>query len=193
MSATRRVTATSSSRSVSDLGLHRCCTTKQQLPGGRTRAPGGASQHPSPESSSAGTQMQLLTDSKWFQGFPMANQRRPSDCRPISEILARVGDKWTILLLTALGDKKMRFNELHKAVDGISQRMLTVTVRALERDGILIRTMHPTIPPRVEYELSERGRSLRCALAPIGIWALENRVGIEASQTAFDATNTKGV
>jgi DNA-binding HxlR family transcriptional regulator len=122
----------------------------------------------------------------------MADQRHPSDCRPISEILARVGDKWTILLLTALGDKRMRFKELHRAVDGISQRMLTVTVRALERDGMLIRTAYPTIPPRVEYELSERGRSLRCALAPIGIWALDNRAGIEASQTAFDAANTKG-
>jgi DNA-binding HxlR family transcriptional regulator len=121
----------------------------------------------------------------------MNDQYRQNECRPASQILARVGDKWTILLLVALGDTKMRFNELHRTIEGISQRMLTVTVRALERDGILIRTVHPTIPPRVEYELSERGKSLRRALAPVGIWALENRIGIEASQAAFDAARPK--
>ena len=118
----------------------------------------------------------------------MSEPHSPQDCRPIAQILARVGDKWTILLLAALGDRKMRFKELYRAVDGISQRMLTVTVRNLERDGILIRTVHPTIPPRVEYELSDRGRSLKEALAPIGAWAFEHRQAIESSQEAFDAS-----
>lgn len=81
-----------------------------------------------------------------------------ADCRRVGDILARVGDKWTILLLMAIGDRRMRFGELHRAINGISQRMLTVTLRNLERDGILIRTVYPTIPPRVEYELSDRGR-----------------------------------
>lgn len=107
------------------------------------------------------------------------------DCRRIGQILARVGDKWTILLLAALGDKRLRFKELHRAVDGISQRMLTVTLRHLEEDGIVTRTVYPTIPPRVEYELSERGRSLKRALAPIGHWVLENQDGIEESRGNF--------
>jgi DNA-binding HxlR family transcriptional regulator len=78
-----------------------------------------------------------------------------------------------------LGDRRMRFMELHRAINGISERMLTVTLRNLERDGVLIRTVYPTIPPRVEYELSERGRSLKLALAPIGNWVLENQTEIE--------------
>jgi DNA-binding HxlR family transcriptional regulator len=105
-----------------------------------------------------------------------------SDCRRVGDVLARVGDKWTILLLMALGDRRMRFGELHRAINGISQRMLTVTLRNLEHDGILIRTVYPTIPPRVEYELSDRGRSLKLALAPIGKWVMENRADIEEAR-----------
>jgi DNA-binding HxlR family transcriptional regulator len=81
-------------------------------------------------------------------------QHLHADCRRVGDILARVGDKWTILLLMAIGERRMRFGELHRAINGISQRMLTVTLRNLEHDGILIRTVYPTIPPRVEYELS---------------------------------------
>jgi len=105
-----------------------------------------------------------------------------SDCRRIGDLLTRIGDKWTILLLAALGDRRMRFTELHRAIDGISQRMLTVTLRHLEEDGVIIRTVYPTIPPRVEYELSDRGRSLKKALAPIGRWALDNQDAIEADR-----------
>ena len=97
------------------------------------------------------------------------------DCRRVADILARVGDKWTVLVLMAIGDRRVRFGKLHRAINGISQRMLTVTLRNLERDGILTRTVYPTIPPRVEYELSERGRSFKLALAPIGKWVIENR------------------
>ncbi|PZV37179.1 winged helix-turn-helix transcriptional regulator [Mesorhizobium kowhaii] len=97
------------------------------------------------------------------------------NCRRVGDFLERVGDKWTILLLMVLGDRRMRFGELHRAINGISQRMLTVTLRNLERDGVLIRTVYPTIPPRVEYELSDRGRSLKLALAPVGKWVMENQ------------------
>ena len=114
------------------------------------------------------------------------NEHLPGDCRPIAHILARVGDKWTILLLNVLGDNTMRFKDLHRAVPGISQRMLTVTVRNLERDGLIVRTIYPTIPPKVEYALSDRGRSLRCALVPVAEWVNQNRDGIEESQQRFD-------
>ena len=109
----------------------------------------------------------------------------PADCRRAGDILARLGDKWTILLLMVLGDQRMRFTELHRTITGISQRMLTVTLRNLEHDGILIRTVYPTIPPRVEYELSDRGRSLKVALAPIGNWVMENQNDIEEARERF--------
>src|SRR3979490_588733 len=108
-------------------------------------------------------------------------QQLPADCRRARDILARVGDKWTILLLMVLGDRRMRFTELHRAINGISERMLTVTLRNLEHDEILIRTVYPTIPPRVEYELSDRGRSLKVALAPIGNWG-EDQNDIEEAR-----------
>ena len=114
------------------------------------------------------------------------NEHLTGDCRPIAHILARVGDKWTILLLNVLGDDTMRFKDLHRAVPGISQRMLTVTLRNLERDGLVKRTIYPTIPPKVEYALSDRGRSLRCALVPIAEWVTQNRDRIEESQQQFD-------
>ena len=109
-------------------------------------------------------------------------QQLPADCRRAKDILARVSDKWTILLLMVLGDRRMRFTELHRAINGISERMLTVTLRNLEHEGILIRTVYPTIPPRVEYELSDRGRSLKVALAPIGNWVMENQNDIEEAR-----------
>ena len=112
-------------------------------------------------------------------------QQLPADCRRAKDILARVSDKWTILLLMVLGDRRMRFTELHRAINGISERMLTVTLRNLEHDGILIRTVYPTIPPRVEYELSDRGRSLKVALAPIGNWVTENQNDIEEARERF--------
>lgn len=112
-------------------------------------------------------------------------QQLPADCRRAKDILARVSDKWTILLLMVLGDRRMRFTELHRAINGISERMLTVTLRNLEHDRILIRTVYPAIPPRVEYELSDRGRSLKLALAPIGRWVMENQTDIEEARERF--------
>src|ERR1700733_5789200 len=95
------------------------------------------------------------------------DERSPEDCKLVREVLARVGDKWTFALLTVLGDQRMRFNELHRAVNGISQRMLIVTLRNLERDGLIVRMVYPTVPPRVEYEMSSRGQSLKRVLEPV--------------------------
>ncbi|MEJ0093960.1 MAG: helix-turn-helix domain-containing protein [Methylocella sp.] len=106
---------------------------------------------------------------------------------PIREILTRVGDKWTIVILTALREKRMRFTDLHRAGQGISQRVLTASLRSLERDGLLLRTVYPTVPPRVEYELSERGHSLREVLDLVGAWMATHRPAIEMSRRRFDS------
>jgi DNA-binding HxlR family transcriptional regulator len=111
---------------------------------------------------------------------------RPEDCKPINEILSRVGDRWTSLILVSLGNERMRFKDLHQAVNGISERMLTVTLRHLERDGLIVRTAYPSAPPRVEYELSDRGRSLGQVLEPVAAWVRANRTGIEQSRHRFD-------
>jgi len=115
------------------------------------------------------------------------NLHEPEDCRAVSEVLARVGDKWTVLVVWTLGDGSKRFNELRKALGSISQRMLTLTLRALERDGLVTRTVFPTIPPRVDYELTELGRSLLDPVSELGSWARKNRPAIENARHRFDA------
>jgi DNA-binding HxlR family transcriptional regulator len=108
-------------------------------------------------------------------------------CRPVGEILALIGDKWTVLILMALSAGPRRFSELRRDVPGISQRMLTLTLRALERDGFVLRTVTPTIPPRVDYAVTELGRSLQEPVIALGRWALENQGRIEGARQAFDA------
>jgi DNA-binding HxlR family transcriptional regulator len=108
-------------------------------------------------------------------------------CRPITEILARVGDKWSVMIVRLLGFGPKRFNEIKRAINGISQRMLTLTLRGLERDGLVTRTVFPTIPPRVDYELTDLGRSLFPPIDALGAWAFENRHEIEAARARFDA------
>lgn len=108
------------------------------------------------------------------------------DCRAVSEVLARVGDKWTVLVVSTLGDGPKRFNELRKALGSISQRMLTLTLRGLERDGLVTRTVFPTIPPRVEYELTHLGRSLLEPVSELGLWARRNRATIQQARKRFD-------
>src|SRR5947199_673445 len=115
----------------------------------------------------------------------------PEDCRAVSEVLARVGDKWTVLVVTVLGEGPKRFNELRKALGSISQRMLTLTLRGLERDGLVTRTVFPTIPPKVEYELTPLGRSLLVPVSGIGLWARQNRAAIQNARQRFDATADK--
>jgi DNA-binding HxlR family transcriptional regulator len=111
---------------------------------------------------------------------------RATDCRAVSGVLARVGDKWSVLIIVLLGDGPKRFNEIKRMVGGISQRMLTLTLRGLERDGLLTRTIFPTIPPRVDYELTKLGRSLRCAVEPLGSWAQAHVADIHKAQEKFD-------
>jgi len=111
----------------------------------------------------------------------------PGDCRAVSEVLSRVGDKWTVLVVGVLGDGPKRFNEMRRALGSISQRMLTLTLRALERDGLVTRTVFPTIPPRVDYELTPLGRSLLDPVNALGLWARQNRAAIEDARMRFDA------
>src|SRR5665213_4143077 len=108
------------------------------------------------------------------------------DCRAVSEVLSRVGDKWTVLVVSTLGDGPKRFNELRRALGSISQRMLTLTLRGLERDGLVTRTVFPTIPPRVDYELTKLGRSLLEPVSGLGLWARKNRAAIQDARSRFD-------
>ena len=110
----------------------------------------------------------------------------PSECSRIAPVLSRIGDKWTILVVMLLGEGPMRFNELRRRVGGISQRMLTLTVRGLERDGFVTRTVFPTIPPRVDYELTPLGHSLLTPIQHLGSWAMQNIDLIEDAQRRFD-------
>ncbi|MCJ2034885.1 winged helix-turn-helix transcriptional regulator [Methylobacterium sp. J-068] len=108
------------------------------------------------------------------------------DCRVVGTVLARVGDKWSILVVMTLTDGPRRFNELKRLVGGISQRMLTFTLRGLERDGLVSRTVTPTIPPRVDYELTELGRSLQGPVQALGDWAFANLSAIQRARSRFD-------
>ena len=108
------------------------------------------------------------------------------DCVAVREVLNRVGDKWSVLVISLLGVRAQRFNELRRSIEGISQRMLTLTVRGLERDGLITRTIFPTIPPRVDYELTDLGRGLSRPVEALGKWAMEHLAQIEAARTRFD-------
>src|ERR1700742_3710414 len=107
----------------------------------------------------------------------------------ISETLARIGDKWTVLVveLLCVGRGPVRFNEIRRAIPGVSQRMLTLTLRGLERDGLVARTVTPSIPPRVDYELTSLGHSLQEPVIALGEWALRNMPQIQAARATFDA------
>ena len=111
------------------------------------------------------------------------------ECQTITGILARVGDKWTVLVVMTLYQRPHRFNELKRAVEGISQQMLTRTVKALERDGLVARTVHPTVPPQVEYRLTDLGHSLSEPILHLGTWAAGNLTAIYANRDAYDRTN----
>ena len=93
---------------------------------------------------------------------------------------------WTVLVVSAMGDGPKRFNELRRALGSISQRMLTLTLRGLERDGLVTRTVFPTIPPRVDYELTRLGRSLLEPVSGLGLWARQNRIAVQEARDRFD-------
>jgi DNA-binding HxlR family transcriptional regulator len=110
-------------------------------------------------------------------------------CTRITPVLNRVGDKWSMQIVMALGAGPRRFSELKREIDGISQRMLTLSLRGLERDGLISRDVTPTIPPRVDYELTELGLSLREPVRALGAWASEHIECIRAAQQRFDERN----
>jgi len=112
-------------------------------------------------------------------------------CRTISTLLSRIGDKWTVLVVQTLGSGSKRFNELRREIPSVSQRMLTLTLRNLERDGIVNRTVTPSIPPRVDYELTELGQSLQKPICGLATWATENVEAIHHAQARFDADHDK--
>lgn len=115
-----------------------------------------------------------------------ANGDVMSGCR-IREILERVGDKWSLQVIFHLGDGPQRFTSLKRSIDGVSQRMLTVTLRGLERDGIVSRTMYPVIPPRVEYALTPLGATLLDAAGALVSWADAHLAEVDAARAAYDA------
>ncbi|MBS0362876.1 MAG: helix-turn-helix transcriptional regulator [Proteobacteria bacterium] len=108
-------------------------------------------------------------------------------CRPVTDILSRIGDKWSVMVVMYLGPGARRFNEIRRAINGISQRMLTLTLRGLERDGLVKRTVTPSIPPRVDYELTPLGQSLRRPIDALGEWAFSHRDEVDAARARFDA------
>ena len=106
----------------------------------------------------------------------------PEECRQVSEVLQRIGDKWTVLVVGELGGGPRRFNEIRRSLGSISQRMLTLTLRGLERDGLVTRTVFPTVPPRVDYELTKLGRSLLEPVNGLGLWARQNQPAIQQAR-----------
>jgi DNA-binding HxlR family transcriptional regulator len=117
----------------------------------------------------------------------------PTDVDPrvealVTEVIGRVADKWTMLILDVLAEQgEQRFTQIGRQVDGISQKMLTQTLRAMERDGLVVRTVHPVIPPRVEYRLTDLGMSLGEAFCGVWLWAKDNLDRIDTARASFDA------
>ena len=108
-------------------------------------------------------------------------------CRTISDLLSRIGDKWSVLVVTTLAGGSRRFNELRREIPSVSQRMLTLTLRNLERDGLVSRKVTPTIPPRVDYELTELGHSLQKPICALATWANQNVAAIHEAQARYDS------
>jgi DNA-binding HxlR family transcriptional regulator len=110
----------------------------------------------------------------------------PGSCQQANEVISLVGDKWSVHIVMLLGGGKKRFMEIKRIVDGVSQKMLTVTLRGLERDGYVTRTVFPTIPPKVEYELTELGRELLVPLRALGSWAIANHGRVMQARASYD-------
>ncbi len=110
-----------------------------------------------------------------------------SQC-PSRQVLDRIGDRWSVLILVALSHGPMRYTELSRRIDGVSQKMLTQTLRGLERDGMVARTVHPVIPPRVDYELTDLGRTLRRPISALEAWAIDHMDDVVAARATYDAS-----
>ena len=119
-------------------------------------------------------------------GVTTAGQLHSEECPKISQVLGRIGEKWSVLIIIMLAERPHRFSELKRAIGGISQRMLTLSLRGLERDGLVKRTVFPVVPPRVEYELTSLGRSLQAPVSALGDWARSHLVEIDGARAAFD-------
>ncbi|HUJ60633.1 MAG TPA: helix-turn-helix domain-containing protein [Kofleriaceae bacterium] len=116
---------------------------------------------------------------------------RAEACPAVREVLHRVGDKWSVQIIALLGEGSMRFSELRRAIEGISQRMLTLTLRGLERDGLISRTLFPEIPPRVDYELTRLGKTLLEPIRGLADWAAEHRTSIQEARARFDTRSKR--
>ena len=112
-----------------------------------------------------------------------------SDCRRVTPVISRIGDKWTVLVIAVLRNGPCRFNAIKRTVHGISQQMLTRTLKSLERDGMVIRTTFPTTPPQVQYELSRLGQSLSGPVLALGKWAFDNLSAIDQAREKYDRRN----
>lgn len=108
-------------------------------------------------------------------------------CAAAAETLSLIGNKWTVLIIVLLSEQPRRFNELKRLIGGVSQRMLTLTLRALEREGLVSRTVFPTVPPRVDYALTDLGRSLAEPASAMGLWAIHNQPAMENARRRYDA------
>jgi DNA-binding HxlR family transcriptional regulator len=117
--------------------------------------------------------------------------RTSGPCLAVRDVLNRVGDKWSVLVVTLLCGGPRRFNELRRTIEGISQRMLTLTLRGLERDGLVTRTIYPTVPPRVDYELTPLGRTLLEPVQALAGWAGKHREEIQKARLRFDARRVR--
>jgi len=112
--------------------------------------------------------------------------RHTGDCLRVAKLLGRLGDRWTLPVVVTLNERAMRFNQVRRAVEGISQQMLTRTLRTLERDGMVTRTVHPTVPPQVEYALTPLGGSLADQGIRLGIWLMANVEEIDRNRAEYD-------
>ena len=109
------------------------------------------------------------------------------------EILDRIGDKWSLAIIHQLGGGTRRFTELRRAIDGVSQRMLTATLRGLERDGLVSRTVYPVVPPRVDYRLTELGETLLGAVSMLITWAADHSTDIDRARATYDAVTARAL
>jgi DNA-binding HxlR family transcriptional regulator len=117
---------------------------------------------------------------------PRLDVLNPSECRRVGEVLGRIGDKWTVMIIAELGEGPLRFNELRRRIVGVSQRMLTLTLKNLERDGLVSRTVTPSVPPRVDYALTDLGRSMLQPVLALGQWAAAHIPVMDAARQRYD-------
>lgn len=123
---------------------------------------------------------------------PAFVEHHPDECRAVGQILDRIGDKWTVMVVGALSKGPLRFNEIMREIGGVSHRMLTLTLRGLEHDGLVTRTAYATIPPKVVYELTELGRSLIEPLRVLATWAVKHRPEMEGARAKFEPAKNGG-